>query len=216
MKDPALAEHLTQDELLKEFAGGNPAAFERLLLANHTRLVAYIGRQLPADLNRFVSPDDIAQETFTVAFRSQSTFSSRGTDSFYRWLATIARHRILDAGTRWRAAKRGGDKNQPILLPARADQSMVIMLEQLAVHEKTPSHWARMKESVGAMQVAMASLKEDLRLALELRYIQGLPVAEIAVRMGRTDGAIQMLCNRGLKQLRATMGRASDYLSWSQ
>lgn len=63
------------------------------------------------------------------------------------------------------------------------------------------------------MQVALAGLKDDYREALWMRYIEGRPVREIAQAMRRTERAVQMLCNRGLRALREKMGRTSKYLT---
>ena len=45
-------------------------------------------------------------------------------------------------------------------------------------------------------------LPRDQRTALEMKHLQGMPVAEIAVRMGRGKRAIVGLLFRGLKKLR--------------
>jgi RNA polymerase sigma-70 factor (ECF subfamily) len=68
-------------------------------------------------------------------------------------------------------------------------------------------------EAAGAIHAALAGLKLEYRQAIELRYIQQLPVAEIAARMDRTERAVHMLCNRGLKQLEAAMGCATRFIT---
>jgi RNA polymerase sigma-70 factor (ECF subfamily) len=81
------------------------------------------------------------------------------------------------------------------------------------VDERTPSRSAAGHEAVRAVQVGLAGLKSDYREALRLRYIEGLPVAEVAARMDRTERAVHMLCHRGLQCLRAAVGRSSQFLS---
>ena len=41
--------------------------------------------------------------------------------------------------------------------------------------------------------------------------MEGLPVADTAARMKRTEGAVCLLCHRGLKRLREHMGSTADY-----
>jgi DNA-directed RNA polymerase specialized sigma24 family protein len=42
--------------------------------------------------------------------------------------------------------------------------------------------------------------------------VEGLAVAEAAARMGRTEAAVEMLCQRALKHLAALIGSASRFL----
>ena len=65
----------------------------------------------------------------------------------------------------------------------------------------------------GVVQDALDGLKEDYREVLRLRYIQSLSVAETAQQMGRSDGAVMMLCNRGLQQLEEVIGDPSRFFS---
>jgi DNA-directed RNA polymerase specialized sigma24 family protein len=46
-----------------------------------------------------------------------------------------------------------------------------------------------------------------------LHFIECLSVAETAERMGRSDGAVLMLCNRGLRQLAKIVGDPAKFLS---
>ena len=59
----------------------------------------------------------------------------------------------------------------------------------------------------------VAALKDNHRRAIELRYLRGLPVAEVAEMMGTTPHAIHSLCHRALQELHAVMGRSAQYLT---
>ena len=83
---------------------------------------------------------------------------------------------------------------------------------ELAVYERTPSRSALAHEMIGTLQRSMQNLPEDYREAVRLRYIEGMQVIEIAGRMNRTDRAVHMLCNRGLKALRLELRSASMYV----
>lgn len=197
---------------LSELAASDDThALEQLLLMHHDRLSASISRRLPARVRAMVSADDIVQETCIRAFRRISTFQPQGPGSFYRWLLTIARNQLRDAQKRHGAAKRGGGANKAHT-PDYAD-SMVQLLEMVAVDEHTPSRSVARREGVGAAQIALAGLKDDYRRAIEMRYIQGLTVAQTAAKLDRTERAVHMLCHRGLKRLKAAMGRSADFLS---
>jgi len=205
---------LTQDPseelLIARAVGGDRHALECLLLRHHDRLARWLARRFPDDLGGRVAPEDVLQETFVEAFRRITHFQPRGREAFFGWLRIMAWHRLLDALKAHRAAKRGGGRRAVSgAAPAAASdasQSVVALLDVVAVDSHTPSRSAAGHEAVSALQVAMAGLKEEYREALRLRYLDGLAVADAAARMNRTERAVQMLCNRALKRLRQVMG----------
>ncbi|MCK4340817.1 MAG: sigma-70 family RNA polymerase sigma factor [Phycisphaerae bacterium] len=208
-----MASGAADEELVGQAVAGDVAALERLLVSHYDRLAADMARKLPDEFRGLIAADDVLQEAFVVAFREIRNFTPRGPDSFYKWLATIAKHRLFDLVKAQRTAKRGGGR---VALAANAkspDDSLVGLLEQLRVTERTPSRSAAGREAIGAVQVGLAGLKDDYREALRLRYIEGLPVAEVAARMGRTKRAVHMLCHRGLRRLREAVGRSSQFFS---
>jgi RNA polymerase sigma-70 factor (ECF subfamily) len=93
------------------------------------------------------------------------------------------------------------------------DEEMVRLLEVLAAHSRTPSRSAASHEAAQAVDDALGKLPEDYREALRLRYFDALPVAQIAARMNRSEGAVHMLCHRGLEALRLALGDTSRFLT---
>ena len=59
----------------------------------------------------------------------------------------------------------------------------------------------------------MWRLSEEYRRVVQWRFVQGLPVAQVARRLGKSEPAVHMLCHRTLKKLRELMGSPSKYLS---
>jgi RNA polymerase sigma-70 factor (ECF subfamily) len=164
-------------------------------------------------MKALIGAEDVLQETFAEVFRRMGTFDGTTTDAFWGWISMIADHRLADMVRAQRSAKRnrGGRVTN---VPKGGDMSTAgELFAILKLHEHTPSRSFARREAVSAVQVALASLKEEYRKALRMRYIEGLPVARIAEAMGRTEGSVNMLCNRGLTKLREAMGRASAYLS---
>jgi RNA polymerase sigma-70 factor, ECF subfamily len=202
-----------EDHWVQQAVAGCEAALERLLLTHYDRLAADISRKLPGELRGLIAPDDVLQEAFVVAFREIRDFVPQGAGSFYAWLVAIARHRLLDLVKGQRAAKRGGGRVALTGCAGSPDESLVGLLEMLNIQEHTPSRSVARREAVSAVQVGLAGLKDDYREALRLRYIEGLPVAEVAARLGRTAHAVHMLCHRGLQQLHAALGRSSQFFS---
>ena len=51
------------------------------------------------------------------------------------------------------------------------------------------------------MLAALETLPADQQEALRLRYLRGLPSKEIALRLGKSDGAIRVMLSRGIARL---------------
>ncbi len=204
-------------ELATKAAAGDTAALENLLVLHYDRLLAHVARKLPDQFRGLMAPEDVLQEAFVVAFREIAHFVPRGPDAVFSWLAAIAEHRLFDLVKAQRALKRGGGRGA--ITPAASpmgqmpESSLAGLLDALCVDEHTPSRSAAGHEAARAIQIGLAGLNQDYREALRLRYLLGLPVADIAARMGRTEAAIHMLCHRGLEQLRLALGRSSQFFS---
>ena len=182
-------------------------------MLHHRQLVTTIEKQVPSDLRGLLSADDVCQEAYVSVFRQVASFQPHNERAFERWLRTIADRKLVDLIRTLRAAKRGGGKRVNARYTRDDTSSMIELLDVLAVHERTPSRSVAHRELVHMIQGALDALKEDYREVLQLRYIQSLSVAETAEKMGRSDGAVMMLCNRGLQQLGDVIGDPSRFFS---
>jgi RNA polymerase sigma-70 factor (ECF subfamily) len=188
---------------------------ESLLAQESEKVLAYLARHLPQELRPTIEAADVLQDTYFEAFRRLGEFQWAGTDSMYRWLVTIARNRVIDLLRMKRALKRGGGDAAGRQLPTDTpfgQDSVVAMLTELAVYQRTPSRSAVSRELVAAVERSLDRLPGTYRDVIRLRYLEGLPIEETAKRMGRTPGAIKQLCNRAYKALRAEMRSVSMYL----
>jgi RNA polymerase sigma-70 factor (ECF subfamily) len=199
--------------LIARAVEGETAALEQLLLAHHDRLASAISRKLPPEFRALIQADDVLQEAFTSAFRLIGRFKPGSSEAFFHWLLAIAENRLLDLVKGLRRAKRGGGRTVAAAVNRAASRSYENLLEALVVDPHTLSRAIARGEALAAMQVALAVVRDDYREALRMRYIDGRPVAEIAAKLNRTERAVQMLCYRGLNELRAALGRASRYFT---
>ena len=188
---------------------GDEQAVTHLLWSCHDRLSAHIARGLTRALRRDVDAEDILQEVLTDAWLHIRGFKPQGSHSFYPWIKTIADRRLIDKVRAQGAKKRG------VRAVARSGDGstdfVATLLELTACDEHSPSSLVARREAERALHVALAGLKEDYQQVLRLRYLEGLPVAAVATQLDRTDGAVQMLCNRAIKKLQEAMGRVSKY-----
>lgn len=203
---------MSEGELVARAVAGDQVAIRQLLVLNYPAVVAFIEQKLPADLRRVLSAEDVCQDTFAAAVRQLSGFQPGGKESFRNWLLTIAERKLIDAVRALRAAKRGGGRRALPEGSPHDTSTAIVLLERIARYERTPSRSAVDHELVAAVQAALTRLKDEYQQVIRTRYIEGLSVAETAERMGRTEGAVRMLCQRGLRLLTTALGDVSRLL----
>jgi RNA polymerase sigma-70 factor (ECF subfamily) len=134
--------------------------------------------------------EDLNQETWLEALDGIEHYdATRG--SFRNWLFGIARRRVARyyrrsalAGNRTSAADQAGDA-------AKLGDISVLpedVLEQV--------------ERVSVVRAAILLLPDDRRQVLLWKYVEGLSVASIAIRLGRTAKAVESLLSKAREQMR--------------
>ena len=94
-------------------------------------------------------------------------------------------------------------------------QAALSLLERRAATagESTPSRQIAKDEAIAAVMSCLARLRDDQRTVVQLRFLEGRSVADVAEHLGKTEPAIHMLCHRGLTALRESMVSITHYLS---
>lgn len=158
-------------------------AFSRFCEANLPRIYGYFVTRCGG---RTDIAGDLTQETFLAAAREVKL--GRTVEDPASWVAGIARHKLVDHYRRRSREER--------------TLARVIQVRSLPVSEP------------GADRVdllaALAKLPNSQRLALTLRYVDGLSVGQAAALMRRSVAATESLIARGKESLRQHYGSGSD------
>jgi RNA polymerase sigma-70 factor (ECF subfamily) len=119
------------------------------------------------------------------------------------WLFHICERKIIDAHRRFfESQKRDASRESGFGANAESGGG----LENLLIASMTtPSQAFSRDQKQLRMLAALDTLPEDQREALRLRYLVGLPSKEIAVKLGKSDGAVRVMLTRGLSRLQALM-----------
>jgi RNA polymerase sigma-70 factor (ECF subfamily) len=82
----------------------------------------------------------------------------------------------------------------------------------LAVPADTPGPESSLlaNERIQRVRAAISTLDEDRQRLIALKYVDGLPNAEIGRIMGRTEGAVKALHHRTLRELQRRLGQEGD------
>ena len=169
----------TSERRLIEAAQQNPARFGDLYELHFDRVYAYVSRRL-GDRD---AAQDVTSEVFHHALANLKHFEWRGAP-FSAWLMRIASNSITD---RWRRQNR------------ESGQSSEIEAVSKDPSPEEVQHCARLFALV-------RTLPEDQRRVIEMRFAEERSVREIALALGKTEGAVKQLQFRGVQRLRDELG----------
>jgi RNA polymerase sigma-70 factor (ECF subfamily) len=180
---------------------GDERAFDEFFAGHFPPLYRFAISRLDQDAD---AAEEVVQKTLCLAIRKLETY--RGEASLLTWLCTFCRHEISAFFER--------ANRQPKALDL-ADESPEVLaaLESLWAHGGAdPEAELRRKEVAGLVHLVLDRLPARYADALEWKYIDGLPVQEIADRLGLGLKAAESVLTRARNAFRdgfAAAGGAS-------
>jgi RNA polymerase sigma-70 factor (ECF subfamily) len=163
---------------------GDEKAFSSLFRAYNSMLLRYLRVIAGGE-----AAEDLSSDTWLDVVRGLGRFD--GDEAGFRgWLFTIARRRHLD----WRR---------------RQGRRPVTVGDDALDHIATGIDPAAMFDDVAGTEAALqlvATLPAEQAEVVALRAIAGLDVAEVAMIVGKTSGAVRVLAHRGLHRLAGNLG----------
>jgi RNA polymerase sigma-70 factor (ECF subfamily) len=189
---------------------GDGLALAKLLASCHPRLRARAETRMDPALKARGGPDDILQEVYVQVFRRIGQFENRGPGSFLKWVYTILDHKLVDIR---RAARRQvRDVSREVAAGVGTDSgSYWNLLDQLQADSGTPSRVVRREEALGALLRCISDLPESHHRVVQLRFLEGLSVAEVAARLNKSEAAVVAQTKRALDTLRGAMDRMGEF-----
>jgi RNA polymerase sigma-70 factor (ECF subfamily) len=184
---PEVTADMESDDALAAVAATDRGAFETLYLRHRSELFRY-ARARTGDAD---AAADIVSTTFERALGSIGRYRPLG-GGFRAWLFRIARNEVVDASRRRQTVAR----HAPAMQVAEAT-------------EAGPEDDLIRLEAMGQIRALVARLPDTQRDAVLLRYAGGLSTREIALTLGRSEGATQKLITRALAALKEAY-RATD------
>jgi len=162
---------------------GDCAAYEKLL----HELLPHVGRLVRQRLFDPTAVEDVVQNVFVSLHRARHTY--RAERPFLPWLNAIVRNAAIDS-----------------MREVRRRRQREIPLEQKGVPEPATSDAPiRDQELDPSLRKALAKLPAPQREAVLLIHLTGLSVAEAAMKVGISPGALKVRAHRGYRALRAIL-----------
>ena len=180
---------MTEAELIQQSCAGSIDAFEQLILLYEKRVYTiaykYMGNHEDAS--------DMAQEALIKAYQSIGSF--RGEAAFDTWLGKITANRCLDE-------LRKRKKLQTTSLEDTLELEEGSVKKELESPAVTPEEHAVQQETAAYMQMLIGELKEEYRVAIVLREMDGYSYEAIADSLSCSVGTVKSRISRARQYLR--------------
>src|SRR5689334_5958011 len=170
-------EHGPDERMAIEAAQRDPLRFAELYEQNFDRVYAFLARRAAGR----EEAQDLTAEVFHQALASLESFKWQGAP-FIAWLYGIAANVLA---THWHRTGRN-----PEQLAEDWDQGGTDEIERRAM-----------------LAELVESLLPDQRTVIVCRFIEQRSIREIAVELGRSEGAVKQLQLRALENLREKLGK---------
>ena len=170
---------------------GDAVAYRSLLTTIQPKIRAIVR----ARIREQAAAADVVQNTLLSIHRGRSTY--RAERPFGPWMRAITRNSIID---HFRERKRRGDREVEMRVEEWPDES-----------RSGESGDERLAPELAA---ALAALPDGQREAVTLVQLNGLSVAEAALRVGISPGALKVRAHRGYRAMRQALEGARESGEW--
>ena len=175
----------------------DPRELAALLERYMPRLRAFVRLRVDASVRAQESASDLVQTVCREVLENAERFEYQGEERFRAWLFQTALNKIRDKAKYHHAERRA---------PA-AEAGPIDSRQHPPDVGSSASQVAIAKETAEAMERAFDLLTDDHREVITLSRIVGLPHAEIARQMGRSEDAVRVLLSRALVAYVAALDR---------
>jgi RNA polymerase sigma-70 factor (ECF subfamily) len=166
--------------LVDRAQAGDVAAFGEL----YDEYSVTVYRYVYARVSSAALAEDLTSETFVRALRALDSFRWQGRD-FGAWLVTIARNLIADHYKSGRVR-------------------LEVITDEIETHDRQtdgPEADVLAAATADLLREAVASLPDEQRECLTMRFFAGLSIAETARALERSEGAVKQLQLRAVRHL---------------
>jgi RNA polymerase sigma-70 factor (ECF subfamily) len=184
-------------EAVRRARGGDPGAFEQLVVA-HQRRVFNVAYRILGDREEAI---ELAQEVFIQAHRSLGQF--RGEARFGSWLLAITVNQCRNRLKLWQ--RRARSKHDSLSEPIGEEGSSL----RRELPDPAPSAIETLegRQLEDLVRSELQQVDEEYRTVLVLREVQGVAYEEIARMLGVPIGTVKSRLHRGRTELRDLIRR---------
>jgi RNA polymerase sigma-70 factor (ECF subfamily) len=175
------------DRLVSEAQQGDAWAFGMIFDHYHESIYRFIASRV----HRPSDAEDLTQHVFVKALEALPRYEARGIP-FGGWLFRLARNAVIDH------------------VRTRHDHAELDSIIEWTHGDAGPDEVAVVRQELDAVNAALASLTDEQREAIALRFFAGLSAREAAEAMGKQEGTVRGLQFRAIAALRRQLGLDAD------
>ena len=184
-----MSEPFIEERIIKDCQQGNREAFRLLFEAYKDRVFSIAVYSFHGDQT---VAGDITQQIFLKLMTSIGQF--RGESEFSTWLHRLVVNTCIDEQRR---RKRFFGFREAAVTNTTGERN-------------PPERRFERKELADSVQAAISELKPNFRIAVLLKYVEGLSYEEIARVLGCSKGTVASRLNRGHKELARRLAHLRD------
>ena len=189
-EEQAAVPHEVPDaQLVRHAQGGDAASFGTLYERYFDKVYSYLAFKLGSPTDA----EDVAEQVFLKALESLGGYKWTGVP-FQAWLFRIAHNMMVDT-----LRRRSRRQTEPIEYAAAVSDERRSADPEAMLAEKLSRE--------GLLQ-AVDRLTELQKQVISLKFAAGLPNAEVARLMGKTEGAVKALQHAALASLQRHLNRS--------
>lgn len=172
---------LDESELVAQLVRGDPQAFDRVVERYQPRVAAMAHRLL----GWTNETEDVVQDVFVTVLARVDSFQGRST--LWTWIARITINRCRSWQRRnW--------------LRRKVHNASEVLLHQQAT-QSPAGHQTIRDETAVEVRTAVRALSVKYREVIVLRYLEELPIENVAELLGLSRGAVDVRLTRARKKL---------------
>ena len=184
-----MAEPIIDERVIEACREGDREAFRLLFEAYRDRVFSIAVYSLGGDVS---AARDVSQQIFLKLMTAIEQF--RGDSAFTTWLYRLVVNACIDEQRKRRRFLQFGESFPMSKIEDRRPQE---------------KHYAK-REVADAVQAAITELKPKLRMAILLKYMEGLSYEEIANVLSCSKGTVASRLNRGHQALARKLSHLRD------
>ena len=186
---------LDDRELATLAARGQESAFREILSRYERPVFSLIYRMVR---DRALA-EDLSQEAFVRAFNAIGTYKPGY--KFSNWILKIANNHTIDHLRKRKLDTVSIHGSPHATTPGEISQTQVVV----ASDAESPQAYVEHRELGGQIERAIGELREEYRMAIVLRHVEGYAYDEIADLMGVPLGTVKTYLHRARAELRESL-----------
>ncbi len=190
-----------EESLIAQIRQHDSESLGRYIELHRAALIGFLRSITTTRLLSAVELDDLMQD---VAASAISSLDTAPLDEYepMQWLQQVARRRVVDAHRfHFGAQRRDSSRQQSLHSPGGGGDQDMGLEHLLAASMTSPSAAFSQDVRLNRMQQAIASLGDEQRIVIRMRYVDGLATKQIAEQLSKTDVAVRVLLSRSMRQL---------------